>query len=127
MSFFLTGNVPINSTQESFTDPSTSALLAELDSSNFQNKLLNGPARTYSVNAWVGGSTGALWVCEQATSTAISSGVVVTKVFWRTASGQTSQFVHKFKLNNATDRIRIRHVSSVTGTFDAKLQAEELA
>jgi hypothetical protein len=36
MSFFLTGNVPINSTFAPVTDPSTAALLAELDSTNFQ-------------------------------------------------------------------------------------------
>ena len=125
MSFFLTGNVPINSPQEPVSDPSTTAILAELDSTTFKNSS-QGPARTYNVNMWVGGSTGAYWVCEQVTSTAISSAVVVTKVFWRTASGQTSQFVHKFRLTSPTERIRIRHVSSVTGTFDAKLQAEEL-
>jgi hypothetical protein len=127
MSFFLTGSAPINSTFAPATDPSTTTLLAELDSSNFLLSANATRERIYGVNVWVGGSTGAYWVCEHATSTAVNSTSVVDRVFFRTASGQTSQFVHKFRLTNRTDRIRLRHVSSVTGVFEAKLQAEELA
>lgn len=126
MSFFQTGNPPINSTFASATDPSTSALLAELDSSNFGESAQRKRDRVYGVNAWLGGSTGALWVLESVTSTAVGSAAIIDRVFLRTASGQTSQFVHKFKLSATTDRIRVRHASSATGTFDAKLQAEEL-
>lgn len=126
MAFFLPGTTPINSTFAQATDPSTTALLAELDSSNF-GVLSNGPARMYGVNIYLGGSTGALWVVEHATSTAITTGAVVDRVFLRTASGQTSQFIHNFRLTAPTDRLRVRHVSSVTGTFDAKLSAQEIA
>jgi hypothetical protein len=126
MSFFLTGNIPINSTQEPQVDPSTTVIMAELESSRFRNSTV-AMARIYNVFAWVGGSSNALWVCEQATSTAISSGVVVDKVFWRSSPQQTAQYVHKFRLMSPTDRIRIRMVSSNAGTYEAKLQAEEVA
>ena len=126
MAFFLPGNVPINSTFAQATDPSTTALLAELDSSNFQLGS-TAPARMYGVNIYLGGSTGALWVVEHATSTNIASSAVADRVFLRTASGQTSQFVHNFRLTAVSDRIRVRHPSSVTGTFDAKLSAQEIS
>jgi len=126
MSFFLTGNIPINSTFAPASDPSTTTIIAELDSTNFKVRSAAASERIYGVNVWVGGSTGAYWVCEHATSTAVNSGAIVDRVFFRTASGQTSQFVHKFRLTATTDRIRLRHVSSVTGVFEGKLQAEEL-
>lgn len=131
MAFFLTGNRPINSTQGPTADPSTAAILAELDSSqlgmrNSAGQDIGPASRTFSVNIWLGGSTGMYWAVEQATSTAISSGVVVDAFYPRTASGQTSQFVRKFTLSPG-HRLRVHHVSSVTGLADASLQAEELA
>lgn len=125
MSFFLTGNVPINSTYGSVSNPSTATLLAELDSSNFQIGSSFVVGRTYVVNAWLGGSTGGAWVVESATSTALNASV--DRFLLRTASGQTSQFVMKFRLTAPTDRIRVRHESTVTGSFEAKLSAEEIA
>lgn len=127
MAFFLPGNVPINSTFAQATDPSTSALLAELDSSNFQIASASVVPRMYGVNIYLGGSTGALWVVEHATSTNVASTAVADRVFLRTASGQTSQFVCNFRLTAGTDRIRVRHPSSVSGTFDAKLSAQEIS
>lgn len=124
MSFYDFGNVPINSTYAPVNNPSTTVLLAELDSSNFGPGVTKKQHRTYGLNIHVGGSTGGYWVCETATSTALNS--AVDQLFLRTASGQTSQFVWKVRLTNATDRIRVRHVSSVTGVFEAKLAAEEL-
>jgi hypothetical protein len=126
MAFFLAGNIPINSTFAQATDPSTAALLAELDSSNFQ-VAPTSPARMYGVNIYLGGSTGALWVVEHARSTNVASSAVVDRVFLRTASGQTSQFVHNFRLTATTDRIRVRMPSSLSGTFDAKLSAQEIS
>lgn len=125
MSFFLTGNVPINSTFAPVNNPSTTALLAELESTNFGRNSSAYPL-IYNVNITLGGSTGGYWVFEVATSTAISAGVVTDFAYYRTASGQTSQFVRKVRLANATDRIRVRHASSVTGLFEASLQAEEV-
>lgn len=126
MSYFVTGNVPITSTFAATQDPSTSAILAELDSSNFG--ITTGYAkreRIWNVHAYLGGSTGAYWVVERATSTAVNAGVEKVRV--RTASGQTSQFVFRFRSTSVTDRIRVRHESSVTGLFDAQLIAEEVA
>lgn len=127
MSYYITGNPPINSTFAPVSDPSTSALLAELDSTNFKVFAKQGPSeRIYGVNISIGGSTGAYWVVEHVTSTAIGTAAIVDRCFYRTASGQTSQFVRKFRLTATTDRIRVRHVSSVTGVFEAGLSAEEL-
>jgi hypothetical protein len=122
MAFFVTGNAPINSTFAVVVSPSTTALIAELDSSNFGS---SGKARTYSVNIWLGGSTGQVWVVEQVTSTSVSGTNVVDFFNPFTGSGQTSQFVRKYKVSG-NDRIRVRHLSSVTGNFTASLQAEEI-
>jgi hypothetical protein len=127
MSLFLPGVVPINSTFAPATDPSTAALLAELDSTNFQLGPSSPKERMYSVFAYLGGSTGAYWCVEHASSTNIASTAIVDRFTVRTASGQTSQFVFKFRLTAQTDRIRVRHVSSVSGVFDAKLSAEEIS
>lgn len=125
MSFFLPGVIPINSTFASVSDPSTATLLAELDSTNFQVQTSTPKERMYAVYAYLGGSTGGAWVVESATSTALNASV--DRFFVRTASGQTSQFVMKFRLTAQTDRIRVRHTSTATGSFEAKLSAEEIS
>ena len=124
MSFFLPGVVPINSTFAPVNNPSTSSLLAELDSSNFGVAAGSAISRMYSVCIYAGGSTGGYWVAEKATSTAL--GATTDSLFFRTASGQTSQFVWKVTLTAGTDRIRVRHASTQTGLFDCKLCAEEI-
>jgi hypothetical protein len=126
MAFFAFYNPPVDSTAGATADPSTSALLAELDSTNFGNQTSLRGDRLYALNIWVGGSTAALWVVEQATSTNIASTAVVTALRVRTASNQHSQFVKVFKLG-PSDRIRVRHPSSLSGTFEASLQAQEIA
>lgn len=125
MSFFLPGVVPINSTYAPVTNPSTATLMAELDSSNFQIAATYPSARTYSVCIYAGGSTGGAWVAEVATSTALSA--TTDALYFRTASGQTSQFVWKVRLTAGTDRIRVRQTSTTQGVFETKLCAEELA
>lgn len=125
MSFFLPGVVPVNSTFASVADPSTATLLAELESTNFQVPAASVTARLYAVYAYLGGSTGAAWVVESATSTAL--GASADRFFVRTASGQTSQFVFNIRLTAGTDRIRVRHASTVTGSFEAKLSAQEIS
>lgn len=125
MSFFLPGVIPVNSTFASASNPSTATLLAELDSTNFQVSATSALARMYAVYGYLGGSTGGAWVVESATSTAL--GASVDRFFVRTASGQTSQFVFNFRLTAGTDRIRVRHTSTVTGDFEAKLSAQEIS
>ena len=124
MAFFVPFNPPINSTFAATADPSTATILAELESSNFGNNTHQRGDRIYGVNIWVGGSTAATWVIEQATSTALAA--TVDSLTVRTASQQHSQFLKVFKLA-ANDRIRVRHASTVSGTFEAYLQAQELA
>ena len=129
MATLVSFNPPVNSTAAAATDPSTAALLAELDSTNFgipsTGNMTRGD-RLYAVNMWLGGSTAALWAVEQATSTNIASSAIVTQLRLRTASNQHSQFIAVFKMGPA-DRIRVRQPSSVTGSFEAYLQAQEVA
>jgi hypothetical protein len=126
MAFFAVYNPPVDSTAAAATDPSSVALIAELDSTNFLNQVSRRGDRLYSVNIWVGGSTAALWVVEHATSTNIASSAVTTALRVRTASNQHSQFVKVFKLG-PDDRIRVRLPSTLTGSFEAALQAQEIA
>ena len=124
MAFFAPYNPPVNSTFAAESNPSTATIIAELESSNFGNNTHQRSDRIYGVNIWVGGSTAATWWIEQATSTALTD--TTDRLTVRTASQQHSQFLKVFKLA-ANDRIRVRHASTVTGTFEAYLQAQELA
>lgn len=126
MAMFVSYNPPINSTAEAASDPSSVALLAELNSTNFGTQNYTRGDRLYGVSLWLGGSTAALWIVEHANSTAISTASLVSpSLSLRTASNQHSQFVIVFKLG-PQDRIRVRHPSTVTGSFTAYLQAQEL-
>lgn len=123
MSFFLTGNPPINSTGTPVTDASTSEILAELESSNF------GSTRggTYNVNLWVGCSTVGYFWWEQVSSTGIGSSAIVERTLLRVSANLTPQYVKKFKLG-PNHRIRVRMETAISGgtIAEAKLQAEEL-
>ena len=121
MSFFLTGNQPINSTQGTAADPSTATLIAELDSSNFGTQ----STRTIQVQAhfYVGASTSALWWIEHATSTGLGSSAITDRLIVRTASGQHSQFAKRYLIGFG-ERLRIHVGSSFTGDADAKIQVE---
>jgi hypothetical protein len=124
MAFFLPGNLPIASTFVEAANPSTATLLAELDSSNFRLNPQTPAERTYQVHAYLSGSTAANWVVESATSTALSA--TVDRYLLRTSPQQTAQFVLAFRLTAQTDRIRVRHYSTNTGTYEAKLVAQEI-
>lgn len=127
MAMFVSYNPPVNSTEVQASDPSSAAILAELNSSHFGTQNYTRGDRLYGVSVWLGGSTAALWVVEQADSTNIaSSAIVVNPTFLRTASNQHSQFVFTFKLG-PQHRIRVRQPSTVTGSFSAYLQAQELS
>lgn len=119
-------NPPVDSTAAPATNPSTAALLAELDSTNFGYQNSPPRDRLYQVYALLGGDTNATWVIEQASSTNIASSAILVQKTVRTAAYQTSQFVLTFKLAG-TDRIRVRHPSSLSGVYAASLQAQELA
>ena len=125
MAQFVSYNPPVNSTAGPATDPSTVALLAELDSTHFSNQTSLRGDRLYGLNIYVGGSTTAIWAIDHATSTNIASTAIASQLVVRTAAGQHSQFVWAVKLG-PTDRVRVRHPSSASGTFEASLQAQEL-
>jgi hypothetical protein len=121
MSFYAPGGRPITSTDAPATDPSTTAILAELDSTSFGS---TRGGRHYAVNVYLGGSTACTFIVEHATSTNIaSSAASESHLFW--SGGPTAQYVKRFVLNGS-DRIRVRQPTAVAGTFHAKLQAEEI-
>ena len=123
MSFYVPGNKVINSTLlGSQSNPSTSAILAELDSTNFGSSAAN---RKYVINCWLGGSSVGSWVVELASSPNVDSTSILDQMVIYTAPGQTSQFVYRCSVTDR-QRVRVRHFSSNTGSYAAKLQAEEL-
>jgi oligoribonuclease NrnB/cAMP/cGMP phosphodiesterase (DHH superfamily) len=122
MGRYAAGSAPINSTAGAATDPSTSAILAELDSTNFQSSR-NG--RIYAVDIWIGGSTSQVWQLEVASSPNVDSTSILERTTLRNGSGITHQYVKKFKLDGH-QRIRLRQPTAVAGTYEAKLQAEEI-
>lgn len=126
MALLVSYNPPVDSSQTAQADPSSAALIAELDSTSFgipSTGKMTRSDRLYAVNVWLGGSTAALWVVEQAVSTVVSTYVVQKRL--RTASNQHSQFIMAFKLA-AADRIRVRLPSTLSGSFEASLQAQEI-
>jgi hypothetical protein len=112
------GNPPIQSTQAASSDPSTSTLIAELNSSN---GLIGG---LYEVRWAVGASTGALFRLEHALSTGLGSTAIRDQAMVFTGSNQTSEFVFNYKLE-AGDRLRVLTNSSFTGSVAAKISAEQ--
>jgi len=122
MGRYAAGSAPINSTGAAVTDPSTSVIIAELDSTNFQSSR-NG--RIYAVDVWVGGSTSQVWQLELASSPNVDSTSILEATTLRNGSGMTHQYVKKFKLDGH-QRIRLRQPVAVAGVYEAKLQAEEI-
>ena len=124
MAFFVPGTPPINSTYARATDPSTSDLLAELDSSNF------GSTRggIYAVHIWAGCSTVGDFVVEQCLSTGLGSTAIRDRHLIRVSPNLTPQYTRVYKLEPG-DRIRVRPETAITGTqtAEAKLQAQEIA
>lgn len=116
MSFRDAGNPPQLSTQAAGTDPSTTAILAEITGLSNQN---------YEVRFLVGASTGAQFVLELALSSGVSSTSFRDEARVFTASNQTSEYVLTYRAESS-DRLRVRVGSSFTGAYAAKIQAEAL-
>ncbi len=123
------GSVPINSsggtTAGSWgleTNPSTSTLIAEIDSTQLAQVLSGGSV--YQVSWLVGASTNVTWLLEQASSTDLS--VAVRDLSYvQTPSGQTGQYILSYKLQKG-DRLRARLLAGITGTATAKISAEPM-
>jgi hypothetical protein len=105
------GNPPINSTGFlPVAAPSTSTLLAELDSTQLGTKDFRaGQSRLYRVNWILGADTNATWQCESATDTSLGSGVEI--FFPKTPSGQSAQYVTSHSLSRDM-RLRARLFST---------------
>lgn len=123
MAFNVPGTPPVNSTAGRETDPSTSVLMAELDSTN----LKSNRGGIYEVQIWLGCSTVGDFVFEHCTSTGLGSSAIVDQTFYRVSPNLTPQYRRKVDLGPG-DRMRVRMATELTGsqTAEAKLQAEEL-
>ena len=119
------GNPPINSTGFSpVSAPSTSTLIAELDSTQLGTKDFRGSqSRQFRVNWYLGADTNVTWQCETATSTDLASGQDV--VFLKTPTGQTGQYVTSHVLSRDM-RLRARLFSTGVNAA-AYISAEPLS
>jgi hypothetical protein len=122
MAYFVTGDPPVVSTAASASNPSTTTLIAQLDSTQLLTVNRGG---TYNVNAYLGGSTQIEWWVEHVLSTGLGSTAIVKRTILRTASAVHSQF--QFRIKFETDQfLRVRVGSTFTAIAEATLQAERL-
>ena len=118
------GNVPINSTTpQPVSNPSTSVLCAEIDSTQLGTvNLAPNQAKNVRVTWLIGSDTNVTWQLETCTSTALSAGVDI--LFVKTPANQSGQYVTNHQLL-ANYRIRARMQASVAaGNTVATIQAE---
>lgn len=124
MSFFIAGNPPINSTGSPVAAPSTSTLIAELDSTVLGTKNYTGSrTQTFRVNWIVGADTNVTWQLESATSTALAAGQDVVFVKTPTAASGQFQTVHVLGKDY---RVRAR-LASTGANAAAYITAEEMS
>lgn len=126
MAFFEWGNRTLQSTTlNTTTNPTTAALLAEIDSTALDG-VTHAGGQMYQVVWIVGASTAAIFKLEQALSTGLdmsTAGRSQTLVF--TGSGQSAEFITKHMIE-VGDRLRCHLDSSFTGSAGAKIIAEPL-
>ncbi len=127
------GNRRIYSTQGTATNPSTTTIIAEIDSSQLgTNNLSSGTKQKSFMVTWIlGGSTRLTGIFEHARSTGIGDTGVrngdVTRVWLSTAGSAQYQYPVALQgSSNGGDRLRIRVSSGVTGLVDGKIFAEPL-
>ena len=125
MGFFDVGSVPVFSTGAgTATNPSTTTLIAELDSTQL-NSFSGTKAWPGQVTWIVGASTLATLVLEQATSTTIDSTTPRDAIQIQVPVNQSGQYMTKHRIE-VGDRLRVRALSTFTGTAVAKIYAEPL-
>lgn len=118
------GNHPINSTFALASNPSTSTLIAELDSTQLGTQNLAPNQKLLMRVNWILGSdTNAIWQIESASSTGL--GNVVDAVFPMTPAKASGQFVTYHEMF-ANYRLRARVQSTFSGTAAAYITAEKL-
>lgn len=105
------GNKPINSTGFApVAGPSTSTLLAELDSSMLGTvNFVAGQSRIYQVTYILGADTNVTWQVGTCASTALSAGV--DEFYPKSPTGQSAQYVVSHTLEK-DHRIRARMFST---------------
>lgn len=116
------GNIPINSTAAPASNPSTSTLIAEVDSTQLGSVYFATGQHRAALVTWVlGADTNAHWQCEVATSTALAAPQDV--MFARTPANASGQFVttHSIPKNG---RVRARLNSTFTGGASAYIAVE---
>lgn len=117
------GNTPINSTFAPATGPSTSTLLAELDSTMLGTVNYSASQQAnFSVTWILGADTNVTWQCESCASTALNAGVDV--FYPKTATGQSAQFITTHRLGKDA-RLRAR-LYSTGANAAAYISAEPL-
>lgn len=137
MSFFSIGTPCVCSTQGIASNPTTSALIAEIDSTSLGNHITKAGGANFQVT-WILGyasTAGIFWQLEAATSTALNAGKNsdVCPTFWPLTSGstggsngQSAQFVTKMRLERG-DRLRARVATAFNaGNAQCNIIAEPL-
>ncbi len=124
MSFYTRGNPPINSTYATVSAPSTSTLIAELDSTQLGTANYRaGFEQNHILRMILGASTTATWQIEHANSTALASPLETVNLY--TATGQSAQFIWCFRLGKDS-RLRAR-LASTAALATANFSAEVLS
>lgn len=117
------GTVPINSTTpQPASNPSTSTLIAEVDSTQLGTQnFAAGQSRPALVTWILGSDTNATWQCEVANSTALAS--PIDAIYLRTPAGASGQFVTTHNIPK-DGRVRARLNSTFTGGATAFIAVE---
>lgn len=120
------GNIPIFSTTAATTsDPTTSALVAELILSTQHAIGRTDVPDTYEVRYTIGASTGGAWRLEHAISSGLGSTAITQQIVVFTGSNQSAEYVYTHRALPG-DRFRIIPLSSLTATAAGKIQAEAI-
>ncbi len=125
--FYGSGNPPITSTQGEATNPTTSALLAEVTGLGGE---ANGAGKCYVARVIVGCSTLASVWLEQCLSSGLGSTALQEggaflgrRILYGTI--QSAQYVVRFRAAPG-DRIRLRPAAGISGTVAATIQVEAM-
>jgi hypothetical protein len=117
------GNTPINSTSAPVAAPSTSTLLAELDSTQLGTKDFDATqSRLFRVSWVLGADTNVTWQCESALNTGLSSASFVDVFYPKTATALSAEFVTSHVL---TKNMRLRARLFSTGANAAAFISAE--
>jgi len=138
VAFYTFGSVTVASTQGVASNPSTSTLIAEIDSTTLADRILQNGGQNCQVT-WIPGyasTAGIFWQCEAATSTALNAGVntdqcpmfsFLTAGSTGGSNGQSAQFVTKMRLERGM-RLRARLQTAVNaGSASCTILCEPLA